>query len=95
MTMHYIERGRRCRLCLAFSADRKGTMIMDIERIIKSADFSKETNFKDRLGSKLNMRKSIRRLGLEEDELDDEQLVDIVAARGLNTVPVNPIVLEE
>ena len=82
-------------LCLAFSADRKVTRIMDIERIIKSADFSKETNFKDRLDSKLNMRKSIRRLDLEEDELDDEQLVNIVAARGLNTVPVNPMVLEE
>ena len=62
---------------------------MDTEKILKSADFSMETNFKEELDSKLSLAKSMRSLNREEDELSDEDLINIVAAKGLNTVPVN------
>ncbi len=62
---------------------------MDTEKILKAADFSLETNFKEELNRKLHLAKTMRNLNLEDEELDDEELDNIVAARGLNTVPVN------
>ena len=48
---------------------------MHIDEILKSADFSKETNFKERLNNKLNMTFS-------DDEIDDDQAANVVVARG-------------
>lgn len=54
---------------------------MYIDEILKSADFSKETNFKERLYNKLNMIFS-------DDELDDDEVESVVAARGVIVLPV-------
>lgn len=48
---------------------------MYIEQILKAADFSKETNFKEKLYSEFNNIFS-------DGEIDDEDLTDVVAARG-------------
>ena len=57
---------------------------MHIDEILKLADFSKETNFKERLNNKLNMIFS-------DDELDDEQAASVIAARGdfVNLLPAH------
>lgn len=65
-----------------------------IERILKTADFSKESNFKERLLTKLNMRAAIEDLNDGEIE-DEEQLLNIVAASGRQSLPVNPVKLLE
>ena len=55
---------------------------MHIDKILKLADFSKETNFKERLSNKLNIIFS-------DDELDDDQAANVIAARGefVNLLP--------
>lgn len=55
---------------------------MYIEKILKAADFSKETNFKDELYSEFEAM-------LSDGEIDDEKLLNVVAARNSVTVPVN------
>ena len=55
--------------------------IMCIDELLKSADFSKETNFKERLYNKLNMLFS-------DGELDDDEAASVVAARGVISLPV-------
>lgn len=53
---------------------------MYINEILEAADFSKETNFKERLYNKLNMIFS-------DGEIDDDEAASVVAARGI-IVPV-------
>ena len=53
---------------------------MHIDDILKSADFSKETNFKERLHNKLNIISS-------DGELDDDDAANIVAARDVISLP--------
>lgn len=53
---------------------------MYIDELLKSADFSKETSFKERLYNKLNVIFS-------DGELDDDEAASVVAARGV-IVPV-------
>ena len=54
---------------------------MYIDEILKLADFSKETNFKERLYNKLIMIFS-------DGEIDDDETASVVAARGV-IVPFN------
>lgn len=49
---------------------------MYIDELLKSADFSQETNFRERLYNKLNMIFS-------DGELDDDEAATVVAARGV------------
>lgn len=49
---------------------------MYTDEILKVADFSKETNFKERLYNKLNMIFS-------DGEIADDEAASIVAARGI------------
>ena len=62
--------------------------IMDTERLFISADFSKETEFKERLENRLE-----RRL-LEDGEIEEEQMVNVVAARG-NAVTVHAVRVQQ
>lgn len=63
---------------------------MDIEKLFKSADFSKETDFKERLYQKLNMIRAIRSIRFDDDdEISDDRLDDIVAAGGALPVSIN------
>ena len=57
---------------------------MHIDEILKLADFSKETNFKERLSNKLNIIFS-------DDELDDDQAANVIAASGefVNLLPAH------
>ena len=54
--------------------------VMYIDELLKSADFSKETNFKERLYNKLSMIFS-------DGEIDDDDAANVVAAGGV-IVPV-------
>lgn len=54
---------------------------MYIDEILKLADFSKETNFKERLYNKLNIIFS-------DGEIDDDEAASVVAARGGFVLPV-------
>ena len=56
---------------------------MDIEKLFKSADFSKETDFKERLYQKLNMFREIRSIKFDDDEICDDRLDEVVAAGGV------------
>lgn len=49
---------------------------MHIDEILKVADFSKETNFKERLYNKLMIIFS-------DGEIDDDEAASVVAARGV------------
>ena len=55
---------------------------MCIDELLTAADFSKETNFKERLYNKLNMI-------LSDGELDDDEAATVVAARGVIGLPVH------
>lgn len=53
---------------------------MHIDDILRSADFSKETNFKERLHNKLNVISS-------DGELSDDDAATVTAARGIISSP--------
>ncbi len=59
---------------------------MYIEDMLKSADFTRETDFKERLYQKLNMIRAIRNVNVDsfgDEALCEDQLDNVVAAGGV------------
>ncbi len=57
----------------------KGDFEMDIEQILKAADFSKETDFVEVL--RMRLIKNFFMQDAEEDEIDDYDVEDVIAAK--------------
>lgn len=52
---------------------------MDIEKILRTADFSKETNFLEVL--RMRLIKNFFMKDAEEDEIDDYDVEEVIAAK--------------